>query len=144
MILGAEPLGDGNGESHADPHSEAEDQELDTAGRTDRRQSLRPQGTSYDHRVHDVVELLEQISQQNHDGKGKDQADRPSLSHTVYHIDCFPAFLKTDQVRTYQAVLLHFQAKIKIDPDNISWLFRRRKQGTLMLQPGDHIPHGLD
>ena len=69
--MGAEFLGDGDGKAAAQPHAEAQHHKVQRAGGPHPRQGTDAQELTHDHRVHNVVELLEQHAQIG--GKGEIQ-----------------------------------------------------------------------
>ena len=73
VVLGAHPLGHGDGEAGAHPQAESDDEKVDGAGGAHRPQGLGAQQLAHDHGVHHVIELLEQQPQQGGYRKAQDQ-----------------------------------------------------------------------
>ena len=73
FILRAESLRNGNGKPGAQPEAQADDQEIDGAGRADGSQAFRAEKTADDGGIHKAVQLLKQHTEQQRQRKGKNQ-----------------------------------------------------------------------
>ena len=76
LLPRAEPLGYGYGKAAAHACAEAHHQEVDGAGRAYRSQRRAAQCLPHNGRIHHVVELLEQVSEQRRDTKTENQPHR--------------------------------------------------------------------
>ena len=56
----------------------------DRRGRADCCKRIRSDQFSHDHRIHQIVKLLEQITENHRDGKRKHAFDRASLRHAAF------------------------------------------------------------
>jgi len=106
-VLSAEELRDDNASTRGEAHEEAENGVDDLVGRTDCRQSLLSDEITDNHRVHDVVELLEEISRQQRNGEFYEEGNDFPVRHVKDF--CFVHFKSTIYYRNYP--LTHFIAK---------------------------------
>ena len=82
-ILCAEALGHRDAEVGAAAHAETEDEKLDARAGADRGQRIRAEETPDDHRIDDVVELLEEIPEKKRNHKNENQTERGTRRHTL-------------------------------------------------------------